>query len=246
LLLYISLRIHSFAPVVLFLKVLLNQKKLDVPFQGGLGSYKLYVLVAAHIEKHLALGGVDRPGEILLSFLYRYGSGWVQTKKQRRLDGSPDPETVTLLQQYVSVYSKGPSSSICTPPRDDDVSVADLSNVYRIDAIITLFRTSWERLVQQTQRIQTTTNTLASTNGTELSKKSKCLSILDTVIDSSLLQKSRQSCLDYKEFQHQVNNNFDHEKKGHNHNSYQHQSYQHQRKVVTTRNPKHFKRSRTF
>jgi DNA polymerase sigma len=40
----------SFAPVVLFLKVLLGQQKLDKPFTGGLGSYKLYVLVAHHVS----------------------------------------------------------------------------------------------------------------------------------------------------------------------------------------------------
>jgi len=40
----------SFSPVVLFLKVLLTQQDLDKPFTGGLGSYKLYVLVAHHVS----------------------------------------------------------------------------------------------------------------------------------------------------------------------------------------------------
>jgi hypothetical protein len=42
--------LFSFAPVVLALKVLLNQQGLDLPFTGGLGSYKLYVLVAYHVS----------------------------------------------------------------------------------------------------------------------------------------------------------------------------------------------------
>lgn len=68
------------------------QQGLDKPFTGGLGSYKLYVLVAHHvsdfkplyysknsilimtnhcssslqIEHHLANGGNDRPSEILI------------------------------------------------------------------------------------------------------------------------------------------------------------------------------------
>jgi DNA polymerase sigma len=40
----------SFATVVLFLKILLQQTSLDKPFTGGLGSYKLYVLVANHVS----------------------------------------------------------------------------------------------------------------------------------------------------------------------------------------------------
>lgn len=41
---------NSFATVVLFLKILLAQQDLDKPFTGGLGSYKLYVLVAHHVS----------------------------------------------------------------------------------------------------------------------------------------------------------------------------------------------------
>ena len=44
---------YSFATVVLFLKVLLQQADLDKPFTGGLGSYKLYVLVANHVSLFL-------------------------------------------------------------------------------------------------------------------------------------------------------------------------------------------------
>ena len=40
----------SFSKVVLFLKVLLSQHDLDKPFTGGLGSFKLYVLVASHVS----------------------------------------------------------------------------------------------------------------------------------------------------------------------------------------------------
>ena len=40
----------SFATVILFLKILLQQVDLDKPFTGGLGSYRLYVLVANHVS----------------------------------------------------------------------------------------------------------------------------------------------------------------------------------------------------
>lgn len=42
----------SFSPVVLILKVLLAQQDLDKPFTGGLGSFKLYVLVSHHVSLH--------------------------------------------------------------------------------------------------------------------------------------------------------------------------------------------------
>jgi hypothetical protein len=40
----------SFATVVLVLKVILSLHDLDKPFTGGLGSFKLYVLVANHVS----------------------------------------------------------------------------------------------------------------------------------------------------------------------------------------------------
>ena len=47
-------RYESFAHVVLLLKILLYQTDLDKPFTGGLGSYKLYVLVAHHVSSIFA------------------------------------------------------------------------------------------------------------------------------------------------------------------------------------------------
>jgi hypothetical protein len=96
---------YSFTPVVVFLKMLLSQHHLDEPFTGGLGSYKLYILVADHIHRHLQFqqeqrrrrrddhpdaveqrgrDGMDsrgdgdqdhHPFEMLYTFLYRYGYG---------------------------------------------------------------------------------------------------------------------------------------------------------------------------
>ncbi|OEU22309.1 hypothetical protein FRACYDRAFT_232464 [Fragilariopsis cylindrus CCMP1102] len=67
-------RFKSFSIIVVLLKVLLSQQGLDKPFTGGLGSYALYVLVASHIEHHLAMGGDDNPAEALYTFFFRYGA----------------------------------------------------------------------------------------------------------------------------------------------------------------------------
>lgn len=118
--------------VVLFLKVLLSQQKLDAPFTGGLGSYKLYVLVAYHIHFHLAMGGSDRPGEVLMSFLYRFGCRGGTLKPK---DGAKR----TLLDQQTTLQGI-------------DGACADLSNVFRLDECLDLFRACWERLKQSTSQ----------------------------------------------------------------------------------------------
>lgn len=67
-------RFKSFPVLIVLLKVLLSQHGLDKPFTGGIGSYSLYVLLARHIEQHLALEGDDNPAEILYTFFFRYGA----------------------------------------------------------------------------------------------------------------------------------------------------------------------------
>jgi hypothetical protein len=69
----------------LILKTLLYQTgELDKPFVGGIGSFKLYVLLSFHIQQHIMLGGNDSPAEILLSFLFRFGSHPIQFKNVKR------------------------------------------------------------------------------------------------------------------------------------------------------------------
>jgi hypothetical protein len=98
-----------------------------VPFEGGLGSYKLYVLVAHHIEKHLEQGGTDRPGEVLLSFLFRYG------KVTRSYNGD---SVSGVFRTQLSITSMIECGGGC----------ADLSNVYLIQNCLRLFDIAWHRL----------------------------------------------------------------------------------------------------
>lgn len=77
-----------------FLKVFLYQFDLDKPFTGGLGSYKLYVIIAAHIEKNQTfISDKLRPdlGSLLLTFLKYYGN-------PRNLNGST---TIRVLSAEV-------------------------------------------------------------------------------------------------------------------------------------------------
>lgn len=120
-------RYESFAPVVLALKIIMAQQDLDTPFTGGLGSFKLYVLVAHHIQQHLALGGQDRPGEIFLSFLFRYGS------PSATGDHCVDEKARTFLSQEAC-------------PKCEDGCEADLSNVFKIADCCHLFGAVWKRL----------------------------------------------------------------------------------------------------
>ena len=159
----------SFGPVILLLKTILAQQKLDTPYHGGLGSYKLYVLVAYHIERHLSLGGRDAPGEIFLSFLYRFGKI------------NPRSATHTRLSQY---------DPIRTVSGDAE---ADLSNVFLLDHCVDLFAMCWMRLHSRLEDLLR-----ESMQGGQSKKQKKarngypCSSALVVVIDSLKLSTARE------------------------------------------------------
>jgi hypothetical protein len=82
------------------------------------------------IERHLALGGSDNPGEILLTFLFRYGDvpGFSNVSKQAR----------TSLSQLM-VITSGDGS-------------ADMGNVFQVQNCITVFAACWHRLQSKLKR----------------------------------------------------------------------------------------------
>jgi hypothetical protein len=52
-----------FSHVILVLKILLHQQRLDIPFEGGLGSYKLYALLSRYLSlEHTATTTTNRDG----------------------------------------------------------------------------------------------------------------------------------------------------------------------------------------
>lgn len=135
------------------LKIVLSQQGLDKPFTGGLGSYVLYVLVANHVsecpikdskcrimcssrhspsafqhycyqlERHLALGGIDTPGEALLSFFFRY-AGFNENHTINRM--VPSSYRTYLKQHEVIQTTDGGS--------------ADMKNCFQLEKCITVFR----------------------------------------------------------------------------------------------------------
>lgn len=156
--------VKSFGIIVVFLKVLLNQSNLDVPGSGGLGSHKLYVLVAAHIEKHIASGGSDEAGAVLLSFLYRYGG----EVGEKGVSGNE----VTVLKKDTKVEAKNKASS-------GALFVADMSNVHKLQNIVFLFGATWKKLKKAMSRC-----------GCDVQK----VLMLDSVIDRKRLEADRQRC----------------------------------------------------
>jgi DNA polymerase sigma len=153
----------------LVLKSLLSQQNLDAPFTGGLGSYKLYVLVAYHIENTLEMGGRDRPGEILLGFLFRYACA------------SP-----SICYGGRRVKSKSCTSRITqeSKPRLKDGCEADLSNVFKVESLVELFGESWNRLTSRMREIEACST-----------KKKRC-SILSPLVNIDRLQRDRENVKD--------------------------------------------------
>lgn len=169
---------------------MLAQNDLDAPFTGGLGSYKLYVLVAFHIQNHLSRGGTDRPGEVLLSFLYRYGGGHHKNMKQKRNSYQDDDQSlVTFLSQDTPLHA------ICNGPDSNNAGAAsgtaDLSNVYRLDSVVNLFRRCWELLINRMRVLHR--NDYFQRNDTK-----RCMdrlpSFLTGMVDADRLQFEREEC----------------------------------------------------
>lgn len=168
--------LKSFSVVVLVLKILLAQHNLDAPFTGGLGSYKLYVLVVHHLERHMALGGNDRPGEVFLSFLLRYskvnhGLGRMGnvTSHRVRPGSSPSVSERTNLAPKTVLECKGGYS-------------ADLSAVFLLNHCIELFRRAWWKMSRKYDiYIQNTDNRS---------------SLLVDLFDCEKLRNDRSECLE--------------------------------------------------
>lgn len=116
-------KFKSFSTVVLFLKILLQHTDLDKPFTGGLGSYRLYVLVAKHFNEHNSLGGGMSAAEILISFFYRYSAMARSSSKGR-----------TYIHKSYTIMSED--------------GEADLSAV-NVDECIDIFHLSFQRLLDK-------------------------------------------------------------------------------------------------
>lgn len=177
-LLFLFLLQHSFATIVLFLKILLHEHNLDVPFEGGLGSYKLYVLVAYHIQAHVQLGGNDDPAETLLTFFYRYGLVREGSKNDPLLWTSIDP-SVPLVYQYQTT-SASPTWKTAS---------ADMSNVTRWSECIALFRGCWMRLNRG----------FSKQEGRGFSAtKHAAQSLLGLLVNAHAIELARSQCQGYK------------------------------------------------
>jgi hypothetical protein len=175
----------SFGPVILLLKTILSQQKLDIPFHGGLGSYKLYVLLAYHMEKHLAMGGQDLPGEVFLSFLYRYGKARHQhvgsSNNNNNNNNDLSSHLVTRLYKDHPVRTKN--------------GEADLSNVFLLDHIVDLFTECWVRLQDRWKQLQKNVSSSTKKKRKRSGDESGNTSVLAVLIDGHKLHQARLQSL---------------------------------------------------
>eukprot|EP00938_MAST-03A_sp_MAST-3A-sp1_P007117 g7117.t1 len=112
---------NIFIPLVLFVKTMLWQLCLDVPYTGGLSSFKLYVMVATHlIEERRKNRSLKRLDVLLISFLNHYG---VNARRN--------------LQR----------NTILKVPFTTTKSVVRFQNVRRLSRIIAAFKVAHQRLV---------------------------------------------------------------------------------------------------
>lgn len=113
-----NLRYSYFASITVFLKVLLRQADLDKPFTGGLGSYRLYVMIASFLEEYSSQRRASiNSSEVLLGFLRQYG-----ISRKRKI----------LVTKHVH----------CS------LGTADLSGVYKLPLCLQLFELAYTKLFQ--------------------------------------------------------------------------------------------------
>jgi len=132
------------------------------------------------IEKHLSLGGNDTPGEILLSFFFRFSNireeekvGKANKTKKKKNGGVENPCCFTQITSDSILHSGG--------------GEADLSAVFRIDECVALFGICFQRLISQLQ--------VKSSNTNDPNKNKKSQSFLSLLINTSELQLARKQCL---------------------------------------------------
>jgi hypothetical protein len=144
---------------------------------GGLGSYKLYVIVAHHIQQHLSLGGRDECGEVLLSFLFRYGS--------RRVVGNhcvhPQARTALSQDDVIETSSRCHDDGDNNSSSSSSIGCADLSNVYKLEECLHLFGCAWKRLWNSVRK-----------NKSKNTAPSGSVSLLAEFIDPYPLDQQRQ------------------------------------------------------
>lgn len=117
----------SFTLLVIFLKEFLHQFELDKPFTGGLGSFRLYIMVAS------------------LFPLEKSANGRVQTSKHV-------PSVSTLLRSFFHVFGNKrkphylQSSTVLRLPFDD--STVDFATVFRLSDCVDAFAMAHDILMK--------------------------------------------------------------------------------------------------
>lgn len=116
----------------------------------------------------MALGGADRPGEVFLSFLVRYG----KIKKGLCLRAI-DPKARTQLSRNSIFESEGQHS-------------ADMSAVFLMDHCITVFQRCWTKLSKKLNYIS---------NNVSKTEQSNHDSLLVDLFDVETLRAERSACV---------------------------------------------------
>ena len=120
--------------------MLLSQRRLHRQSSGGIPSQTLHLLVLYHIQCHIELqGGSDRPGEVLLSFLFRYGATFASFTGEAIEDLA---RTDLARDEPLPLAFVGVGGERCT-------AEIDLSHVAMLESCIGLFHSCWEGMLDR-------------------------------------------------------------------------------------------------
>ena len=173
------------------LKVILNQHGLDKPFTGGLGSFKLYVLVANHVSGAYTCELDKATLTLLLMFSLSIIFLKFNEKIERHLalGGSDDPAEILLMflfrygqvpgYSHVAASARTCLTQLMVIESGDGEASADMGGVHQVENCIKVFQACFFRLRDKLSQ---------RTNPDH--------SILTHIIDARKLElKRRQCCL---------------------------------------------------
>jgi hypothetical protein len=136
------------------------------------------------LDCHLALGGLDRPAEVLLTFLFRYCG---HMRRHQSIDSSAQ----TRLSRSMVIECSEDDEDNCSP-----VSLVEMGGVYQIDSCAQLFQECWSRLYSSLclNRGEKNVKQGGGSPKSSSERSVKRISYLGHIIDGLHLEGARVDC----------------------------------------------------
>jgi hypothetical protein len=141
--------------------------------------------MSVQLDRHLALGGSDRPAEVLLTFLFRYCGNM---RRHQNIDSSAQ----TRMSRSMVIECSEDDEDTRSP-----VSLVEMGGVHQIDSCAQLFQECWSRLYSSMCLNRGDKNVKHGGGSPKSSSERNVnrISYLGHIIDGLHLERARVDCL---------------------------------------------------